>query len=1203
MKGKPNYIKGRKIKMAKTKKLLSMALALVMVLSFFSMPASAEAKEIVRVTFANGTYDSTASKGNADPAFVGSVYGKAEDDYSAAFKNVEGDKFFSVSAGNTEFSPKQKLKISYDVASNDFHTCSGESKSERKSNGRYVGMKINDVNTYPVILQPQGYVLDDTTTNFRGTYSKLRDNAWNNVTAIFEFNEKVDEVNPEKSYITAADLKLYVNGKLVHRNSNYSIRLPKKVNGFRVGGILTETEEVYYDNFVMEAYDADDATPSVAFTTASSAKEGNEALIDSENKTFNIENIEMTVAEFKEATTDFVVLGENGEAASDDDYIVDSNVYAVYENGINTYYEPFSLNVEPPVIEAINNEFKEIIDSEAKEIRIVDRPDLTVGEFLENTTGATVTLADGTPADNSTLLSACKVSAVLGSFYNIEYTLIKNRSYAIENETFDGTFTERTSGNGSIYSGNSVTWSGQTNGATGLKFSEGSALGGKESSDKSLMLTFTDGGLGADSPFIYVGSPYSTSKTSISNTFTMEGKLLVNDADEEDIKSIEVVVCGRVAIKLMPDGTVMTTDGTVKSAAKWKNGEWIPFAITLHKATNRINVFFAGIDTGCDWTASPFQNDIRFRPNFNSGASFTLAVDDVKLYTDSLEKYKYTVTESDVTLKATENITSVPVLAVYDGDGKLSGIKLGKDTKEISISYAEGQTVKVMLWESLTNLKPLINDKTVVDRGIPVNAHTAVLSKAFTDNMVLQSDMPVKVWGTSQDENGAVLSVSLGDESKLAYVNDGEWEVAFSAREASSKGETLTVSTADRTEEVKNIAFGDVYFIGGQSNAALAMSGTDTYQADKASFTKEDDIRVLHQAGTYREAVQKNPVSGSKWEYATESTVGKMSAIGIYFANALRESGVDKPIGLISVARSGSSLHWNLPKSITDKYQINYMAEKTNQAYNALMAPVEKFSAKGMLWYQGENDSIKGSTDIIGQSTLIYGDMFSDYHTYLKETTGNDDFKIFSVQLSSHSTVMDSTNSTTGWQLPQFRSYQFDTVKNMEDVYLIPSLDCGVKTGDTDPAHPLYKKPIGERLAKAALYAIYNMKTENNALAPMPESINYEGNTATVTFKNTASGLRMATGTELKGFELIDENGNATEASAQLNGNQVIITNASISEAKGVRYAFYRSAPNTIANLINSEGLPCPTFAHDKGGDNGENAAKAAVLSEGEMLD
>ena len=281
------------------------------------------------------------------------------------------------------------------------------------------------------------------------------------------------------------------------------------------------------------------------------------------------------------------------------------------------------------------------------------------------------------------------------------------------------------------------------------------------------------------------------------------------------------------------------------------------------------------------------------------------------------------------------------------------------------------------------------------------------------------------------------------------------------------------------------------------------------------------------------------------------------------------------------------------------------MPERTNQSYNAMLTPVEKFAAKGLIWYQGENDSIES---LINKSLANYPDMFKEFISYMKTATGSDSLKVFNVQLSSHS-INDlnpagtTPNATLGWNIPRFRAFQYDLTNSMEDVYIVPSLDHGFKNGDSDAAHPIYKKPIGERLADAALYAVYGKKTKAEALAPVVRNVSYNGDTVTIEFENAGDGLRTADGKKLCGFEVIDGAGNAYAANATISGtDKVIVKSENVSAAKGVRYAFYQSAPRTIANLENSYSMPCLTFANDIGSEEGSISAAVKAISRGEML-
>lgn len=1189
--------------MKKIKKLLSLALAVAMISSLFLLPVSAAVNTAASVTFAGGIWPSdTTARVHYSSTIPTGIFGKSASDYSPAAPEVTAitDRFFQVIPGSVINIPTGgKLKVSFDIASNTFD-CTDATNSNRTAYGRYVSMKLNG-STTKYLFQTNNVSLDKVYTK-----GFLRVNSWNNITAVFEFNESN----------TSAKYTMYINGKKALEEAALSLlggTTWTTVKDFRFGGHMAAGDKLYYDNVLIETYESTDASPSVAFTTTAAATAGNEDLVDVENKTINLADMEMTVADFNSKTTGFVVLDASGNAPADDSYVVEANVYAVYANGINSYYEPYTLSIEPPVITGKTTKYATIIDNENHTIRLVDTPDMTAQDFIDNTEGATITKTGGGAIDETTLLKECSVRAVLGSVFDISYTFITTRDYALENETFDGSFSERTN-TGKVYSANGLTWTGHLQGANNVTFKTLTGLGGKSAEDKSAAIV-VDGTTTAATPMIYVeGNPYFVAKNeNIGKTFTVESKIYIANTNDK-FKSVDIIVHGRKAATLLSDGSVWSQDAKINvtsATGSWTAGKWIPIAVTYHKGTSsddhEMDVYIAGVKIKQLWKCKlPTQNEIRFVVNCEAGANVTLAVDDVKLYTDSLEKYKYTVSGSTVTLKATDSLKCVPILTSYNASGELVEVKLDSASKTVTIDYAEGQFVRAMLWESLKTLVPITESITIVDRGNSVNSYTAVLSAAFTDDMVLQRDMPVTVWGTSADENGSTLSVSLGNETKTAYVNDGKWEVAFSAREASSEGEKLTVTTSVGTQTVENIAFGDVYFVGGQSNAYLPMNAVDTYNDDKDSFTASNDIRIFHQAGTYAQTVQANPISGSKWEIATSSTIGKMSAIGSYFAKTLKNNGINVPIGLISFAHNGTSLHHDIPSSITKKYTIDYInPEKTSQSYNAMLAPVEKFAAKGMLWYQGENDSINS---IIAKSTANYDDMFSEFVAHMKETTGNVNLKVFTVQLSSHSIneknpAGTENNATLGWNIPRFRAFQYDLVNNMRNVYIVPSLDCGFRNGDTDAAHPIYKKPIGERLAKAALYAIYNKETENNALAPMPENVSYNGATVTIKFKHTGTGLIIANGTELKGFELIDENGKAYSATAQLSGTDtVVITSSSVAQAEGVRYAFYQSAPVTIANLANSGGLPCLTFAHDKDSDNGTNSAAIAAVSLGEML-
>ena len=91
--------------------------------------------------------------------------------------------------------------------------------------------------------------------------------------------------------------------------------------------------------------------------------------------------------------------------------------------------------------------------------------------------------------------------------------------------------------------------------------------------------------------------------------------------------------------------------------------------------------------------------------------------------------------------------------------------------------------------------------------------------------------------------------------------------------------------------------------------------------------------------------------------------------------------------------------------------------------------------------------------------------------------------------------------------------------------------------------------------------------------------LEYNADNVKIKFKNVGTGLTLASGSgeTLVGFEFIKD-GTAYPATAVLEGKDTVVLTG-VTNATGVRYAFYMSAPKTAANLVNSQGLPCPTFA------------------------
>src|SRR5687768_6443211 len=90
------------------------------------------------------------------------------------------------------------------------------------------------------------------------------------------------------------------------------------------------------------------------------------------------------------------------------------------------------------------------------------------------------------------------------------------------------------------------------------------------------------------------------------------------------------------------------------------------------------------------------------------------------------------------------------------------------------------------------------------------------LPKIFSDNMVIQRDKPVKVWGWA-DKNSS-LSLSFNGQNITTKANaKGIWMATFQAMSYGGPFE-MKILASSNTIVLKNILIGDVWLGSGQSN-------------------------------------------------------------------------------------------------------------------------------------------------------------------------------------------------------------------------------------------------------------------------------------------------------------------------------------------------------------------------------------------------
>lgn len=197
--------------------------------------------------------------------------------------------------------------------------------------------------------------------------------------------------------------------------------------------------------------------------------------------------------------------------------------------------------------------------------------------------------------------------------------------------------------------------------------------------------------------------------------------------------------------------------------------------------------------------------------------------------------------------------------------------------------------------------------------GYAIAAAAVKLPAVFSDNMVLQRNMPITVWGWC-DKNKTVTAVFNGETKQVKADSKGRWELTFRAQPHGGPYQ-LTVSDAKGSVTLSNILVGDVWIGSGQSNMEWEVKNSKDAEKEIAA-ANYDKLRLF----TVTRKMSFSPVEdvlSSGWQVCSSHTVGNFSAVAYFFGRKLMED-LDVPIGLINTSWGGTNIEtwisWDVMK-------------------------------------------------------------------------------------------------------------------------------------------------------------------------------------------------------------------------------------------------------------------------------------------------
>jgi sialate O-acetylesterase len=432
------------------------------------------------------------------------------------------------------------------------------------------------------------------------------------------------------------------------------------------------------------------------------------------------------------------------------------------------------------------------------------------------------------------------------------------------------------------------------------------------------------------------------------------------------------------------------------------------------------------------------------------------------------------------------------------------------------------------------------------------------LPAIFTDNMVLQRDTDVKIWGWGKPLEQVTIKTSWSmDYYKTIIDNKGNWDIILPTPEAGGPYEINIQGQNEVT--LRDVLIGEVWLCSGQSNMEWSANMGINNQQKAIQYADNQNIRFF----TVNQRTASEPqidLDGDGWNTCSPKTMADFSAVAYFFARRINEE-MGIPVGLIQSAWGGTPAEAWVSGRIIDGDSLLAEAAKLlpeepwgpgdpGSIFHAMISPITSFKIAGVLWYQGERNTNNPSfykelmVTLINSWRTAWGYDFPFYFAQIAPFNGYGKDRGVLVQDAQRRTL----------EVPGTKMVMTSDISDRGDI------------------HPTNKQDVGLRFANLAL--VYHYKIfPFEVIGPLYRSYAYERNRVRIFFDH-AEGLHARDG-NCNDFELAGEDGVFHPAGAKIEGGSVLVSAGNVFRPKFCRFAWRNDA---VTNLFNQAGLPASCF-------------------------
>ncbi len=461
------------------------------------------------------------------------------------------------------------------------------------------------------------------------------------------------------------------------------------------------------------------------------------------------------------------------------------------------------------------------------------------------------------------------------------------------------------------------------------------------------------------------------------------------------------------------------------------------------------------------------------------------------------------------------------------------------------------------------------------------------------DHMVLQQNTEAAVWGYASPGSTVTVTPSWDGQPYLAKTDEkGHWTAKVKTPAAGYTAYEIRVSGNGSVITIKDVLVGEVWLASGQSNMEIPLRGftncpIENYNEVITRAPARNRIRMFYAHADQTDEPLEEVRITEGWQCADPNSIPEMSAVGYFFAYKLNEV-LDIPVGIVAFPRGGARVESWLPREILESYGTEDLSPEAVarmngytrpfQMYYAMEVPLQGYTARGFIWYQGcsnvghEDEFVPRMNDLVNLWRKDWGDTDASMPFYM-------------VEIAPY--LYSRDNGDSGARL---RKAQHDAAKAIPNSGIVCTNDL-VAPFEADNIHPCRKEPIGNRLAYMALNREYGYKRvayespeavtlfkreppkegDNN---PMARFWRIPANEINVRIANCPNGIDRVN--EIEGLEVCGADGVWYPVTKiRFNGDTMSIAIDEVQEPKSVRYGWADFRPGNIHSV---EGLPLVPF-------------------------